>query len=218
MASIENSFSNSDQSDGDEIRTSGTRRRGKMLEDSILEAAWEELSDEGYNHFTMDGVAARAKTSKAVIYRRWAKKTDLVIAAIRKFILPQNTFEEPDTGSLRDDVFAYLKGIVKPLQAIGAETIQGLVAEYLDKDFISSIPQIVRRGPESKLSASMITILKHAEAREELKLEKISPRIISLPADLLRFEIITTYEPVSDEVISELVDDIFMPLIRETAK
>jgi hypothetical protein len=40
------------------------RRRGASLEDAILDAAWEQLTAEGYGHFTIDTVAARARTSK----------------------------------------------------------------------------------------------------------------------------------------------------------
>jgi AcrR family transcriptional regulator len=47
-----------------------TRRRGAELEQAILDAAWEQLIAEGYEHFTIDTVAARARTSKPVLYRR----------------------------------------------------------------------------------------------------------------------------------------------------
>jgi hypothetical protein len=48
-----------------------TRRRGPELEAAILDAAWEQLLAEGYEHFTIDTVTARARTGKPVLYRRW---------------------------------------------------------------------------------------------------------------------------------------------------
>ena len=60
----------------------------------------------------------------------------------------------------------------------------------------------------------MITILKNAELQGEVNLEKISPLIISLPLDLLRYEILVTHEPISDKTINEIVDDIFLPLVH----
>jgi len=48
-------------------------------------------------------------------------------------------------------------------------------------------------------------------------MEKLTPRIISLPWDLLRSEMITRQEPISDEVIREIIDDIFLPLVHERA-
>lgn len=203
----------SSQSENDKSCRTGTRRRGKILEEALLEAAWEELCDVGYNRLTMEGVAARAKTNKAVVYRRWANKPILILSVLRKFIPPLYPKEVPNTGNLRDDVFSFLHGIVKPLQILGAETIHSLIVEYLDKDKISSIPQVMHPKTESKLTTAMMTILKNAEMRGEVKLEKISPRVITLPVDLLRYELLTTHEPLSDKTISEIVDDIFMPLV-----
>jgi len=205
----------SDQSESDENSCKGTRRRGKVLEDAILEAAWKELCDVGYNHLTMEGVATQAKTNKAVVYRRWANKPTLILSVLHKFVppLPLLPKEVPDTGDLRNDVFSFLHGIAKPLQIIGAETIHGLIVDF-GKDKLISIPQIIPPKEEDKLITAMITILKNAEMRGEVKLEKISLRIISLPVDLLRYELLTTHEPVSDKIIHEIVDDIFMPLIR----
>ena len=60
----------------------------------------------------------------------------------------------------------------------------------------------------------MLAILKNAEKRGEVNLGKIRPRVISLPADLLRYELLTTHEPISETTITEIVDDVFMPLIR----
>ncbi len=103
-----------------------TRRRGEILEDAILKAAWDELSKVGYAHMTMDGVAARAKTNKSVIYRRRPSKSKLVLVALHKHVLnPHN--DVPDTGDLRNDILILLMGIAKPLQIIGAETLHGLI-------------------------------------------------------------------------------------------
>ncbi|ACL16231.1 TetR/AcrR family transcriptional regulator [Methanosphaerula palustris] len=206
-------ISRPDRSTGDERRHTGNRRRGEILEAAILQAAWDELFDGGYTHLTMEGVAARARTNKAVLYRRWANKAKLVAAAISKHV-PRPTGDVPDTGDLRNDVLILLHGIAQPLQIIGAETMHGLMVEYLDKDMISSFPQRMHPGTESRLTTAMMTILKNADTRGEVKLDTISPRVISLPAVLLQYEILTTHEPIADTTIDEIVDDIFLPLVR----
>lgn len=75
------------------------RRRGAVLERAILDAALEQLSTVGWNGLTMEGVAARAQTGKAAVYRRWPSKEDLVADAL-KAGLPSLT-EAPDLGSVR---------------------------------------------------------------------------------------------------------------------
>jgi hypothetical protein len=197
----------------DDEHSSETRRRGEILEDAILKAAWDELSEVGYTHLTMNAVAARAKTNKSVLYRRWASKSKLVIAVLHKRI-PNPTTDVPDTGDLRNDVLSLLMGIAKPLQIIGAETLHGLMIEQLDKHLMSSIPKMMHPGTESNVTKSMKMILKNAELRGEINLKKINPRIISLPIDLIRYDVLTTHEPISDKMLNEIIDDIFLPLIR----
>jgi Bacterial regulatory proteins, tetR family len=40
------------------------------------------LIAEGYEHFTIDTVTARARTSKPVLYRRWKTREDLLRATV----------------------------------------------------------------------------------------------------------------------------------------
>jgi hypothetical protein len=42
----------------------------------------------------------------------------------------------------------------------------------------------------------------------------ITPRILSLPGDLARHELLMTLKPLQDEAINEIVQDIFLPLVR----
>lgn len=197
-----------------EEQKKGTRRRGEVLEEAILLAAWEELSEAGYTHLTMESVAARAGTNKAVLYRRWKNKSELVMAAMKKY-LPRITDEVPNTGELRSDVYTYLHARVEFLKTIGAQTIRGLMMEpQIWHTLMASLPQIIQKKSESKLTADMKAILKNAELRGEINLEKLSPRIITLPFDLLQYEVITKQGPVSDAAIAEIVDDIFMPIIH----
>src|SRR5580693_5435053 len=86
------------------------RRRGPELESALLEAAWNELVEVGFAGLTMESVAARARTGVAVLYRRWANKDELVLAALEHYrhAHPVGT---PDTGSLRGDLLALLTGM-----------------------------------------------------------------------------------------------------------
>jgi AcrR family transcriptional regulator len=185
------------------------RRRGEVLEAAILKAAWDELTAAGYNRLTMESVAARARTNKAVVYRRWANKAKLVSAALLKH-LPKLVSGVPDTGCLREDVLVLLRGIAAMLQTVGAETMRGLMSE---RSVGELTPRSRQRDGEDKLTTIMSAILKNAEQRGEVNVEKMSPRIVSLPFDLLRYEILTTQEPASEQTITEIVDTIFMPLV-----
>jgi AcrR family transcriptional regulator len=74
---------------------SRSRRRGEVLERALYEATLAELAAVGYGALTMEGIAARAHTGKAALYRRWASTHDLVHAAL-VFALPP--VPEPRSG------------------------------------------------------------------------------------------------------------------------
>ncbi len=178
------------------------------MEDAILRAAWEELVTVGYANLTMEGVAARAGTSKTVIYRRWRNRAELVIAAMRLHA-PMLSGDVPDTGSVRGDVLALLRRVGQRLAELGPETIFGLLSELVQDADLSSYVQAQQTGLDA-----MMTILKRGAERGEVRLDKVTPRIASLPVDLLRHELFVTRAPVPETVLTEIVDDIFLPLIR----
>ncbi|WP_025716447.1 TetR-like C-terminal domain-containing protein [Paenibacillus sp. 1-18] len=182
-----------------------TRRRGAELEAAIIQAAWDELMEVGFQSLTIEGVAARAQTSKPVIYRRWPNREGLVLEAIRRN-LPPLSDEIPDTGELRSDVIIVLNRLNEMLRQIGQETIHGLMS------VLTGIPLSELIG--FRRTNAMPIVLNRAVERGEIRQEKITPRITRLPADLVRHEVLMTYEPVSQDTIVEIVDEIFLPLIK----
>jgi AcrR family transcriptional regulator len=88
-----------------EIPKQPGRPRDATRDGVILDAALEELTSSGYQGMTVDAVAARAKSSKATVYRRWPSKGSLAIAAIQSLsISPPQAADPPNTGTLREDL------------------------------------------------------------------------------------------------------------------
>jgi AcrR family transcriptional regulator len=190
----------------------GSRRRGATLERAILQAAWEELAVAGYASLTMEAVAERAGTSRAVLYRRWRSRPELVLAAMRQQA-PLLSGPVPDTGTLRGDVLALLRRVTARLGEVGQEVIYGLLADYFRDDELLAYlqTQVLQTGTDK-----MLTILRRAAERGEVRLDQIPARIATLPVDLARHELLVTRAPVSDAAIIEIVDGIFLPLIHNT--
>ena len=67
----------------------------------MLRAAADLLEEVGLASMTMDGVAARAKSSKATLYRHWPSKAALAMDAFLAEVEPAVAF--PDTGSAIED-------------------------------------------------------------------------------------------------------------------
>lgn len=86
------------------------RKRDQSLDMRILEATIDTLAEVGFDGMTMDMVAARSKTGKATLYRRWPSKVELVRDALICMSKGSVDLEHlPDTGNLRDDLIALLK-------------------------------------------------------------------------------------------------------------
>jgi AcrR family transcriptional regulator len=73
---------------------------------AILAAALDLVAERDYDGMALDEVAARTGRAKTTIYRRWATKEDLVLAALRAAGGPPEAEALPDTGSLRGDLLA----------------------------------------------------------------------------------------------------------------
>ncbi|WP_327235938.1 TetR/AcrR family transcriptional regulator [Streptomyces sp. NBC_01317] len=183
------------------------RRRGAALEKALLDAAWEELTEHGYARFTMDAVVQRAGTSPSVLYRRWSDRDELVRATI-VHTLAESRLGVPDTGSLREDVLTLMREInATRVQLITVMSVH-LAGYYQGTG--TSPGELLAAGGENPVGV----LFERAVARGEITRERLTPRVKALPFDLLRHEVLTTFAPVPDEVLEEIVDTVFLPLVR----
>jgi len=191
------------------LTTPGRRRRGAELEEALLDAAWEVLLAGGYGAFTIDAVAERAHTSRPVVYRRWPTREDLVLAAIRHRGM-EDAAPVPDTGSLRGDVIALLDYANKHRVDMAVVISVQLGAYFAET---GKAPADLRRELLRGRPLAMDTIVRRAVERGEIDPQRATPRLLALPFDLCRQEMLMTLTAIPDEVIREIVDDVFLPLI-----
>jgi AcrR family transcriptional regulator len=184
-----------------------TRRRGAKLEDAILDAGWEQLLEGGYPAFTFEAVAERAKTGKAVLYRRWPDKEAMLLAVLARqgFGVP---VEVPDTGSLREDVLALLRSANRAGDS-AAGLFSTILGAYFDET--ETTPAQLRARLLGEGSVAMAQVVQRATERGEVT-AALPPRVVSLPGDLLRHEFIMNLSRVPDETIVDIVDTVFLPL------
>lgn len=185
--------------------------RGAGREAAICQAVVELLNETSYESVTMDAVAARAKASKATIYRRWSNKDELVVEALRVMVIGRD-LDPIDTGSLRDDIVARIsQQLADPVHAaVNNAALKVLVyAASSDPDLAGDMRLAIR---DAQLSAWQ-AILHRAHARGELQREVDAA---------LTFEVIqgqfcartgVDAGRVDHEYVEHLVDDVMMPVI-----
>ncbi|KAB2382253.1 TetR/AcrR family transcriptional regulator [Actinomadura montaniterrae] len=188
------------------------RRRGPELEAALLDAAWDELVEAGFAKLTMESVASRAGTGIAVLYRRWANKDQLVLAALEHY---RNTHpvDVPDTGTLRGDLLAALTGMGQARAAFFAVTAAAAFAGLLTGTGLTPA-QARDRILGDQRHSRIRTIYQRAHDRGEIDLERIPPAVLALPFDLVRHDLLMDLEPLKPARIRSIVDELFLPLVH----
>lgn len=95
---------------GGDIRRGPGRPRSARAHKAVIETTLELLAAEGFRGLTVEGVAARSGVAKTTIYRWWPSKQDLLFEAL-SFLRQRASV--PDTGNIRDDAVAHLRGHIE---------------------------------------------------------------------------------------------------------
>jgi AcrR family transcriptional regulator len=189
------------------------RRHGEELQAALLEAAWEELVETGYAKLTMESVARRAHTGIAVLYRRWANKDQLVLAAIEHYPTV-HPVPIPDTGTLSGDLLALLtsmgEGRASFFAIAAASVFSGLLTDA-GLTLAQAREKILGDAPLSRVE----TVYRRAHDRGEIDLDHIPPAVLAMPFDLVRHDLLMSLEPLEHARIHSIVNDLFMPLVRD---
>ncbi|WP_063829545.1 TetR/AcrR family transcriptional regulator [Streptomyces violens] len=120
------------------------RPRDPALDAAIRKAALEIVTEHGYGRMTMEGVAARSGVSKQALYRRYASKGELLLAAVDSFA--REALPAPDTGNLRDDLLPLVQTVFAVHRSSDSAFSQAVAAESAQG------PDFARRAVESVIN------------------------------------------------------------------
>ena len=191
-----------------------TRRRGDVLINSIYDATVEIIKEVGYANLTFQQIAQVAKTSRTVLYRRWATTFDLIreiwVYKWTKVLGGELIDRIEDTGSLRGDLLLLLTLYQSVYSEVGPEIMNAVLFE---------IGQNNKRIPEIKINATdkniliMRKLLRFAKARSE-KIKEVSDISLTLPFELMRIKYMMGKDLVDGEQLKLLVDEILLPVFK----
>lgn len=207
-------MANSEPGIGTADHRTGPRRRGEVLEAAILDATIAELTEIGYWQLTMEGVAARARTGKASLYKRWPNRAELVVAALRHHGGPPLA-TPTDTGSLRGDVLSLLRRGAKSLNGLFGEAARGLMAESLTSPENTAN---VRAHMFTSRNRLMREILERAAARGEIRPDAINAQVIGFAPALVDHHFLVHGAPIPDKVLTDIVDNLLLPLLTPSPR
>ncbi len=176
------------------------RPRDPELDDTILAATVEVLSEQGFAGTSVEAVAERAGVGKATIYRRWPTREDLLLAA---GACMGGCAPVPDTGSLRRDLVALITGLVSMLQTTPAGALLPAVVDEAARnpELRSRFDAFIdgRRAPVRQ-------VLARAAARGELRAGVDQEVMVDLLCGPIFTRLLLTGRPLDDDLPGRIVD------------
>jgi AcrR family transcriptional regulator len=190
------------------------RKRGAALEDAILEAAYTELSEAGYTAFSVEAVAARARTGKASIYRRWPTRDELLLDAVCAYLpTPRECgMGEIPPGMTTADA---LRGVARAISTVMASPAGDVMRAI--KCEAATDPELARaiddrfQAPRREF---LVQLLRRGVARGEVRPGADTALVADVLPAVLTHRILLQREQITPKVISDIIEQIVLPLVE----
>ncbi|MDT4931285.1 MAG: hypothetical protein QOF92_4152 [Pseudonocardiales bacterium] len=191
------------------------RRRGAALEDAIREAAYAELTEVGYTAFSVEAVAARARTGKASIYRRWPTKQELVLDAL---LVTLPTAEQCGIGVTLDDSVTTVQALHQVARAI-ARVITSPAGDAMraikcEAAIDPALAQLVDARFQAPRREALLALLRRGVERGEVRPGAATQLVADVVPAVLTHRVILQREPLTEQDITAIIEQIFIPLVE----
>lgn len=187
------------------------RRTGEELVAAVHAAALAEIAAHGLRGASMDGIARRAGTGKAALYRRWSNVRDLgldVFLTTMATAVPQSY---PDTGSLRGDLLGSMRSFIEVLRGPLQTVLRELISESAHDPALVEEFRVRMADP---MNAELTTVVQRAIIRGEVPAGEIDPLVYELPEALVLHRLLLSGEVIDEDACVHLVDRVLIPLLQ----
>jgi AcrR family transcriptional regulator len=180
-----------------------SRRRGLELEHALYDATLTELAAVGYGGLTMEGIAARACTGKAALYRRWSSKHDLVQAALRYALPP---LPEPRADrSVRENLLTVFAAHCDVLAGKTAFPSLAIIGQLIHEPELRAIFTDAVVAPRLQIIES---ILRAGEHNGEIDSAALTPLTARVGPALINQHLLLTGTPPNKRQLTRIVDTV----------
>ena len=177
------------------------RPRDPDMDQSILAATIELLSEVGYVQVTVAEVARRAGVSKPAVYRRWSQKSQLVVEAMVTQMRPG---KDNDSGSAAGDLLALTEQLIMTLTRTPlGRVLPGLVAEMAaDPVLATSYRDLIIKPNQAQWRAAVERGIARGELAEHTDVDFVLRTLVGP----LYFCLLITGEPIAADYAHAAVD------------
>ena len=184
-----------------EVRRKRGRPRDPQADGRILAAASALILVRGFDSMTVDEVASTAGVGKATVYRRWARKEDLAVAAMEQ--LYRDEMPPPDTGSIRGDLRAMFTSVLTFVNsAAGTDYIRTTIKESLRDERIAAL----YREANERAEQNAVPVFERAISRGEVRADTPMSAAVQLLGAVVCMRAITGQEMPTVDEVDQMVD------------
>ncbi len=175
----------------------------------ILRAALELVAEVGYDRFSMDALAERAHASKATIYRHWSGKAEVVVEAVR-CRASSTPYDLPDTGSLRNDLVAFLSTMCDAVTSEDGAFIAGVLRAMQSDPVLAEQMRNQMVDAKSEVTRELVA---RAVGRGEVPADADAGTLTEVMTAMLLTRNLVLGAPLDDAFVTHLVDEILLPML-----
>ena len=184
-----------------EERRKRGRPRDPEADGRILAAAASLILLRGFDSMTVDEVATTAGVGKATVYRRWARKEDLAVAAMEQLYLDE--MPPPDTGSIRGDLHALYASVITFVNSpAGIDYVRTTIKESMRDERIATL----YREATERAELTARTVYERAIERGEVRADIPVDATVQIIGGLVVMRAITRQDMPTIDEVDALVD------------
>jgi AcrR family transcriptional regulator len=181
-------------------------------EAELLAVTLRLLQEHGYDQLTIDAVASAARASKATVYRRWASKAELVLAAFIEGV--RQVAVAPNTGTLRGDLLQ----LGETCGQHGLEHASTIRAVMVEVSRHAALNDALQEQFLKQRKAMIQHVLQQAVDRGEITQDAITDELWDLLPGYLIFRSIIPGRPPTRDTVRALVDGFLIPGLTRSSE
>lgn len=154
----------------------------------------------------MEAVAAAARTSKPVLYRRWPDSRTLLRDVLLRAVVSATA--AGDTGSYRTDMLAELQAWKHIFIGPHASAMRAVVATMTHDPDLADAGAGVIASRKKEMTEVLVRGIHRGDVRADVPID-----IAWQLAQGVFHHLLITGEPITDELVQRLVDDLLVPFV-----
>lgn len=173
--------------------------RVRETREVVLETGLRLLLEEGTSAVTHGRIAAETGLARTTVYRHWPTRSNLLFDS---FMRGRNPVDVADTGDIRADLVAYLKGIRDNLWGSPIANVLVVVYDQMEND-----PDLAGVHDEIRdfVRADLTSMLERSRAAGHLSTDLATEDVLALLLGPIFYERLLGHSKASDELISHVV-------------